>query len=109
MSAELEALARMVDRVRELESEKAALKVELELTIAGSKMMTVEETADLLRVSKATVYRWIKEKKIPAQPLPAEPDRRPGRGGVRIVRAELQRALNELRAAAPRDDKAGEP
>ncbi len=48
-------------------------------------LITVEEAAKLLRVSKATIYNMVERKEIPTWRIG-----RPQRGGIRIPLAELK-------------------
>ncbi|MFD4547243.1 helix-turn-helix domain-containing protein [Streptomyces sp. NPDC058466] len=63
---------------------------------AAQDLLTVQETAVLLRISKPTVYRWIDNGDLPAirygQPR-AEGDSRRG-GAIRISRAVVMALRN---------------
>lgn len=52
----------------------------------SQKLLTPLETADVLRVHKVTIYRWIKEGKLPFIRLPS--------GDVRIRETELDKWLD---------------
>jgi len=51
-------------------------------------LLTIQEVAETLKVSKMTIYRYIKAKKIPAYKLEQE---------LRIKESELQNFLDERR------------
>lgn len=53
-------------------------------SIAPPRLLTVTETADLARVAKTTVYRWIRAGELPAIRLG---------GSIRIPRDELEDLL----------------
>jgi excisionase family DNA binding protein len=57
-------------------------------------ILTVQEVADYLKISKTTVWRWCNEKKIAASKVGH---------GWRIQRAEVERILAEG-LEAPRND-----
>jgi excisionase family DNA binding protein len=64
---------------------------------ASPNLLTVREAAEVLRVSKPTVYRWIANGELPAirygQPRP-EGDPRRG-GAIRIPEAVVQAYRND--------------
>lgn len=52
-----------------------------------SELLTAKEAADLLRVSRGTVTRWVRLGQLQAVRLPS--------GGIRIPRAEIDRILSK--------------
>ena len=44
----------------------AAIKGLVANPASGDELLTIPETADLLKVSVKTIYRWIRERKIPS-------------------------------------------
>lgn len=58
-------------------------------TIWGTKLLTVEEVAELLRVSKKLVYEWVSDGDLRAKRL--------GPGGrlIRISKADLDAFVNK--------------
>lgn len=52
--------------------------------------MTVKEVSELLKVSRLTVYRWIKSKKLPAIKIGKE---------FRFAKGEIEKFLNTMRTS----------
>ncbi len=53
------------------------------------KLTTPEEAARLLKVSRWTIYRWIKEGRLQATKI--------SKGSLRIFRSSIQRLIHEHR------------
>lgn len=51
------------------------------------RLLTLDEVADELRISRRTLYLWIRQKRIKAVKLP--------NGKLRIESSELERVLDE--------------
>ena len=56
-----------------------------------NQYLTVKEVTELLKVSRLTIYRWVKSKKLPAIKIGKE---------FRFAKGEINSFLNSMRTSA---------
>ncbi len=63
------------------------------MMLVGPPLLRVQEAAQLLKVSKWTIYRWVEEGRLSATKI--------GRGSLRIFRSSLNGLIDRQRVDPP--------